>query len=188
MDMPPRSAATLRRVRGTITTIVGSFHALASPHAIVVGLLITLGSTVRAEERPLSVFVFTATTAVMDLASKQRSASVGDLRKALQDTKGFALASTRNSADLVVEITRAEMMERDRNFATQSSGPLLDAGRATGSDWKCVVDLTVSVGDYTQRFTNTDTLPSSRMYLSAATNLAGQLTTWTKDNRGHILK
>jgi hypothetical protein len=141
------------------------WHALRNITALVVGVLVALLSTVRAEERPLSVFVFTATTASTESHSQQRSDSVIDLRNALKDKKRFTLASTRNSADLVVEITRAGMVDRE-----------------------CVVDLTVSAGDYTQRFTNTDAPPSGKLYLSAAANLAGQLTTWTKDNRAQILK
>jgi hypothetical protein len=165
-----------------------SFWNMTSRPAIVVGVLLALLSTVRAEERPLSVFVFTATTAFVDVDSKQRADSVVDLRNALKAKNVFALASTRNSADLVVEITRAGMVERDHDVAPRPSGALLDAGRSSRSDRTCVVGLTVSVGEHTQRFTNTDALPSGPLYLSAAANLAGQLTTWTKNNRAQIVK
>jgi hypothetical protein len=165
-----------------------SIRDMARLKAIVVVLLFACVSIVRAEERTLSVFVFTATPAFMDKDAQQRTDSVVDLRKALKGTKAFALAASPGSADLVVEITGAGMAEADRGIAMKYNGPLLSAGRSNSGDWRCVVDLAVSVGDYTQHFTNTDAPLSRSLCLGAAYNLAGQLTTWTKDNRAQIVK
>jgi hypothetical protein len=165
-----------------------SFRDMALLQAIVMVLLAFI-STVRAAERPLSVFVFTATTAFMDTDAKQRTASVVDLRHALKDKKVFALATSRESADLLVEITGAGRAEADHHIAPlkYDEAPL-GAGRSNSGDGRCAVDLTVSGGDYIQHFTNTDAPSSGRMCLGAASNLAGQLTTWTKDNRAQIVK
>ena len=97
-------------------------------------------------------------------------------------------AGNANVCTLLVEITGAGRAEADRNIAPEYDGPPLGAGKSSSVDWRCVVDLTVSGGDYTQHFTNTDAPSSGRMCLGAASNLAAQLTTWTKDNRTQIVK
>jgi hypothetical protein len=122
-----------------------SFRDMARLKAIVVILLVAFIPTVRAAERPLSVFVFTATTALIDKNAKQRTDSVVDLRNALKDRKGFALAASRESADLLVEITGAGTAEGDRNIAPAYDGPSLGAATSHSVDWRCVVDLTVDM-------------------------------------------
>jgi hypothetical protein len=165
-----------------------SFRDMARLKAIVVILLVAFISTGRAAERPLSVFVFTATTVLIDKDAKQRTDSVVDLRNALKDKKVFALAASRESADLLVEITGAGTAEAERNIAPEYAGPPVGAGKSGSVDWRCVVDLTVSVGVYTQHFTGADAPPPGRVCLGAASNLAAQLTTWTRDNRAQIVK